>query len=115
MDKLHLELPQWFSLIAVLVGIPAATYYPFMFVRVKFWKSSIGKSMLTKGTALALIFWTALLSIPAYIYGWPWFAWWSVFVNYVLVGAVWYQILVMRKVQKSGELHERISNPGKEK
>lgn len=108
MDKLHLGVAQWLSVVAVFVGIPAATYYPFMFARIKFWKSGIGKSMFVKGIALMLVFWTALSSIPAYILHWTWFDWWSAFVNWFLVLAVWAQIIVMRGVQKSGELRARM-------
>ena len=102
------------SLIAVVIGIPAATYYPFMFLRIKWFESDIGKSMMTKGLALAAVFWVAILSVPAWHYHWAWFEWVKASVNIFLAIAVWIQVLVMRNVQRSGELEHRMKRSGDE-
>ena len=103
-----LTTAQWLSVVALIVGLPAATYYPFMFLRIRFWESDIGQSMFLKGFALALVMWVGFGSIFALIFAWEWFQWVRTFSNWILVVAVWVQVLVMRKVQKSGELHERM-------
>jgi hypothetical protein len=102
------------SLIVILCGLPPATYYPFMFARIKFWKSDIGKSMLTKGLALASVFWVGIMSLPGEVYGWTWYPWLQFATNCLLVVAVWYQVVVMRRVQKSGQLHHRMGMEGQD-
>lgn len=93
-------MAQMVALAAVLFGLPAATYYPFMFSRIRWWKSDIGKSMLMKGISLALMFWIALLSVPAALCQWSWFAWVQAGVDWFIAVAVWVQVLVMRRVQR---------------
>lgn len=100
--------PQWASLVAVVVALPAATYYPFMFARVRFWESDIGKSMFLKGLSLASIIWLAFWSVFAYAYQWTWFEWLQAAANWLLVVAVWFQVIVMRRVQKSSEFASKL-------
>lgn len=101
--------PEVVSLAAVVVALPAATYYPIMFARTRFWESDIGKSMFLKGVALASIIWLGFWSIFAFAYQWEWFLWIQTVANIVLVVAVWYQVVVLRRVQKSGELADRLA------
>lgn len=96
------------SLIGVVVALPAATYYPFMFARVRFWESDIGKSMFLKGVALASIIWLAFWSVFAFAYQWTWFLWLQTAANWILVIAVWFQVIVMRRVQRSSEFASKL-------
>lgn len=107
---MELSAAVWVSLVAIVVGIPAATYYPFMFGRVQWYKTDIGKSMFTKGIALASIFWVAIGSVGAAAWDWDWYPWVRTVSNCFLVVAVWYQVIVMRRVQRSGMLAEKLSN-----
>lgn len=100
---------QRISLFMVVIGLPAAVYYPWMFSRIRFWESDIGKSMFMKGVAMASIFITGLFSVIAFMYHWHgWFQWIRAAVNALLVVAVWYQVVVMRRVQRSGMAKERL-------
>lgn len=109
MFGLELTVVDWLGISAFLVGLPAASYYPLMFARVQWWESDIGKSMFMKGMALASVFWIAIGSIVAAILDWSWYEWVKLVSYWFLVIAVWYQVVVMRRVQKSGSLNTRLA------
>lgn len=108
MFGLELRIVDWLSIAAFLAGLPAATYYPTMFARVRWYESDIGKAMFTKGMALASVFWVAIGSVVAAMLVWGWFEWVELASYWLLVFAVWYQVIVMRRVQRSGSLQTRI-------
>lgn len=100
-----LPLPIKVAAVGVFVGLPAALYYPLLFLRVQWYKTPIGRSMLLKGVAIASVLTVGICSL---FWEERWVLWASAASDWLLCAAVWLQVLTFRQVQADGELERRI-------
>lgn len=103
-----LGLPQQITLIMFFVGAPFAIVYPFIWFFVKWNKTRIGRSMVFKGIALALIFIQGWLSL--YHANDHWFPWLVAFDMAWLTFAVIYQTTTIVKTIREGRMESRLAN-----